>query len=167
MKTISGLVQGIMFQDSSNSRESCRGEHAQEVLEKTSNEICQRVEKQVQEQSHAPEFDLNASFAPYRYGMISKELLQPIMPECINGKNPHFRTKSDAKILHIDEEMDIQRAKEEQEHQKHMVGSTSPKHDGTSSAAAGAQHGTTIVQSPSSSSSSVKDPSVDTMNCCG
>ena len=137
VKTIGGLVQGIMFHDSNNSRESCRGAFAQQVLEKTSEEICQRIENQVQrdqqqeqsqqaDQAEEEDDDLNASFAPYRYGLISKTLLRPIIPECTDGTNPHFTTKTGAAILKIDETLDIQRAKEERDHQQHSS-STSPK----------------------------------------
>ena len=46
VRIIAGLIQGIMFQDETNSRESCRGEEAKKLLSKTYQEIWENLEKE-------------------------------------------------------------------------------------------------------------------------
>ena len=67
--------------------------------------------------------DLNASFAPYRYSLISTPVLNTIIPEFDTNsnnnenRNCHFHVNSNADILQIDLRLEAQRAKE------HMGGS--------------------------------------------
>jgi hypothetical protein len=116
VRTIAGLIQGIMFQEESGERS--RGEEAKILLQTTCEEICKRVEDLIsssEDETHnCP--DLNASFVPYRYSLISQRLLKPIIPECC-GANPHFKVNEETSILHLDEKLEAQRAKEEKEHQ--------------------------------------------------
>jgi len=118
VRVISGLIQGIMFQDSENSRESCRGKEARDLLSKTCDEIFQAIETELEKNDgDAACPDLEASFVPYRYSLISKNLLQPIMPGICGNDNPHFNVNQDAAVLKEDEQLEAQRAKEEREHQ--------------------------------------------------
>jgi hypothetical protein len=119
-RVIAGLTQGIMFQDKdADSRESCRGDEAKKLLSKTCTEVCEQIEQEIlvdgdgdgDDDDLCP--DLNACFAPYRYSLIPKHLLEPIIPECCGGRNPHFQVNREARILLMDDKLEAQRAKEE------------------------------------------------------
>jgi hypothetical protein len=117
VRTIAGLIQGILFKDEEDSsRKSCRGEVAEELLTKTCEDICQRILKihQMSKKEDACQPDLNAYFVPYRYSLISANLLQETKIHELG--NPHFQVNQDAAILKIDEQLEAQRAKEAQEH---------------------------------------------------
>ena len=136
VRVIAGLIQGIMFQeddateDLDSRRNSCRGEEANELLSKTCTEICERIEQEIAQEQHKaedPSPDLNACFAPYRYTLVSKHLLEHIIPECHPGRNPHFKVNTEASILKMDQELEAQRAKEEREHQGTTVQKSTTK----------------------------------------
>ena len=108
--------------------------------------------------NHCP--DLNASFVPYHYSLLPPRLVQLLIPELsINndgndegGKlddnthptkakskgtthnhfqsNPHFHVTSHASILHLDEQLERQRAKDELEHQGALLSSKKITSDG-------------------------------------
>jgi hypothetical protein len=117
VRTIAGLIQGILFKDEEDSsRKSCRGEVAEELLSKTCEDICQNILKihQMSKKEDGCQPDLNAYFVPYRYSLISANLLQ--QTKIHEFGNPHFQVNQDAAILKIDEELEAQRAKEAQVH---------------------------------------------------
>lgn len=137
VRTIAGLIQGIMFEtpeaaaESSSSssgnntdgapHRSCRGPEASNLLDELCEEVCSNVQS-AQEVSTDPEApkcpDLNASFIPYRYSLLPHTFLKVLVPECTETSyNPHFQVNTQASILQVDEQLEAQRAKEELEHQ--------------------------------------------------
>ena len=53
VRTTSGLIEGVMFRtdsrsDKGNTRESCRGEEASKIICETGTEVCEKVERQIQ-----------------------------------------------------------------------------------------------------------------------
>lgn len=118
VRIIAGFIQGILFKDNDNNRESCRGEAAQELLKKTCQDIRKRVQDKITEQNDSCPPDLNAYFVPFRYSLIGKEVQKQIQ-NLKNGDsaviNPHFQAYTDAEILKIDEKLEAQRAKEARE----------------------------------------------------
>jgi hypothetical protein len=129
-----------MFRDSKhNTRESCRGTEAKQIIEQQAEEICEKVrENTLQEQQHQQhQEDLNASFAPYRYSLISTHILNTIIPEFkvkrslkdatassssniidqnIGQSNCHFHINESADILQVDWKFEEDKAKEEEQH---------------------------------------------------
>ena len=128
VRTISGLIQGILFYNPSDdsSRETCRGHEAKTLLRQTCDDIFKRVLKaQAQAQNSndkdAPA-DMNIFFTPYRYSLLEHNVLEKLVPE--SQGNPHFAVNARAQILQVDHEMELQRAKEEQEHKGHLTKKT-------------------------------------------
>ena len=141
VRTTSGLIQGVMFRDAAaNTRGSCRGEEAAKIIEKQGEEVSEKIKQYLDHhhKHHADqkEPDLNACFAPYRYSLISTEVLNTIIPEFqiqqgsgdnsngnqvdvqqnIGGHNCHFHVNAKADILKLDWQLEEQRAKEEEQH---------------------------------------------------
>ena len=135
VRSIAGLIQGIMFQDQQDgSRESCRGEEAKVLLETAARDILQPIQELLvvtirddddnddNDDDHTATGtatatatpDMNTFFAPYRYALIQHSLLVEILPECTS--NPHFVVNQEAEFLTKDEEMELKKAREEQEH---------------------------------------------------
>lgn len=103
VRTTSGLIQGIMFRDASddyNTRGSCRGEEASDIIFKQQQEVAEKLLSYLEHHhtdhdsskdhdknsngnttTTAAEPDLNACFAPYRYSLISTAVLNTIIPE--------------------------------------------------------------------------------------
>jgi hypothetical protein len=106
VKVVAGLSRGIMFQDGDGSREPCRGEEAQRMLEKTSREILERVKELKPQDGH----DTDPLFAPYYYSLLSTEVLKEVLPECL--QNPHFKVNANAAILKEDDELERKKASE-------------------------------------------------------
>ena len=53
VRTTSGLIEGVMFRtkdgsEDGNSRESCRGNEAAKIIRETGTEVCEKVERQIQ-----------------------------------------------------------------------------------------------------------------------
>lgn len=96
VKVIAGLNRGIMYQDCDGSRDSCRGEEAQQLLEKSCADVLDRV---ILQEQHV---DGDPLFAPYFYSLLNADVLKEILPECL--KNPHFKVNMDAAILKEDEQ---------------------------------------------------------------
>jgi hypothetical protein len=118
VRTISGLIQGIMFhQDSQSSRESCRGEEAKTLLSKTCSEICEQVQA-LEEDSAQETPDMNAFFAPFKYSLLDSNILSNVMPE--SNTNPHFSVNENSPILQMDAKLELEKAKEEHEHKQHL-----------------------------------------------
>eukprot|EP00934_Nitzschia_sp_Nitz4_P007250 Nitzschia sp. Nitz4//scaffold159_size51929//44888//46519//NITZ4_006886-RA/size51929-processed-gene-0.56-mRNA-1//-1//CDS//3329537595//7240//frame0 len=132
VRATAGLIQGIMFQKTKHQQQdsdmeygkgvvrSSRGQEATKLLKKLCEEVCSQVEETMQE-NHPTDADtispdLNASFAPYHYSLVSSNYSELLFPECY-GKNPHFQSLSDVDILQVDQNLEAKRAKEEQEHQ--------------------------------------------------
>ena len=124
-----------MFEDvRGGSRASCRGEMAKDLLQKTSAEIIERVrdidknERQHGQTSGRQEDeihnDMNAYFVPYRYSLLSRDLVLQVVPEC--QSNPHFQVTKSANILSIDEQLELEKSKEAQSH-KPAVASTAQR----------------------------------------
>mmetsp|Transcript_10841 Transcript_10841/g.16665 ORF Transcript_10841/g.16665 Transcript_10841/m.16665 type:complete len:481 (-) Transcript_10841:31-1473(-) len=104
VRVVSGLNRGIMFQNRDFS--SCRGEDAQRLLEKSSKEILERV-------LHTEEHDdTDPLFSPYLYSLLSSDLLERVLPECL--QNSHFKVNSDAAILKEDEQIEEKRCQDSQ-----------------------------------------------------
>jgi hypothetical protein len=140
VRTTSGLIQGIMFRDASdNTRGSCRGEEAAKIIEKQGEEVSEKIKQYLKHEhnrhAHQEEPDLNACFAPYRYSLISTNVLNTIIPEFQIqqggeqnkngnqvdakqniGNNCHFHVNANADILQVDWKLEDQRAKEEEQH---------------------------------------------------
>jgi hypothetical protein len=115
VRTVSGLIQGIMFhQHSQSSRELSRGEEAKTLLSKTCTDICQQV--QALEEDETP--DMNAYFEPYKYSLLDSNILSSVMPE--SNTNPHFSVNQDSPILQMDAKLELEKAKEEHEHKQHL-----------------------------------------------
>lgn len=119
VKAIAGLIQGIMFRtEDDNSRQSCRGKYAEMRLNKTANDVCERVLKCMRETKELNggkyPADYNAHYIPFRYSMVSEALREKAQVEPFS--NPHFTVNWDADILKVDENLEAQRAKEAQEH---------------------------------------------------
>ena len=96
VRAVAGLVRGIMFEDGDGSRDSCRGEDAQQLLEKTCQDILERVSSQ-----HKEGTDLDPLFVPYYYSLLTADILQGVAPDAIH--NPHFQVNKEAEILSLDE----------------------------------------------------------------
>lgn len=122
VRVISGLVQGIMFvEEGEEDPRSCRGEEARELLEKT----CQRILDRVHDLERASGRDAREAdpcFAPYRYALLNKDLLQRVIPE--TASHSHFQINEDAEILHMDAKMDAMKAQEEKDHKLVAVAQT-------------------------------------------
>jgi hypothetical protein len=126
VRTVSGLIQGIMFhEDSESSRESCRGEEAKILLSKTCSEICKQVQALEDPAQETP--DMNFFFAPFRYSLLDTNILSSVMPEFTT--NPHFSVNEDSPILQMDAQLELEKAKEEHEHKQHLPtkGPAAPK----------------------------------------
>lgn len=106
VKVIAGLNRGIMYQDGDGSRESCRGEDAQQLLEKSCNDVLERVVK------HKEHADTDPLFSPYFYSLLNADVLKEVLPECL--KNPHFKVNADAAILKEDERLEQKKAQDDQ-----------------------------------------------------
>jgi hypothetical protein len=102
VRAVAGLVRGIMFEDGEGSRDSCRGEDAQQLLEKTCQDILDRVSRQDKEGT-----DLDPLFVPYYYSLLNPDILQGVAPDAIY--NPHFQVNEEAEILNIDERNENQK----------------------------------------------------------
>ena len=127
----------IMFQDARDgSRESCRGEVAKDLLQKTCAEIIERVRdvdkderkhgqaSQQQDSNTEDEIatDMNTYFVPYRYSLLSRDLVVQVIPEC--QSNPHFQVAKSASILLVDKQLELEKAKEAQLHKPPVASST-------------------------------------------
>ena len=96
VRAVAGLIRGIMFQDGDGSRNLCRGEDAQQLLEKTCQDILERVGIQNKDGT-----DLDPLFVPYYFSLLNPNSLGEVAPEAL--QNPHFQVNEDADILNIDE----------------------------------------------------------------
>jgi hypothetical protein len=150
VRTVSGLIQGIMFQEDgqSSTRESCRGEEAKTLLETTCGEILERLQQQVDNNNDEEEAssssaspDMNPFFAPYYFSLLNSNLLEQTIP--INS-NPHFQVNESASILKIDEQLEETRAKEENQH----TSTTTNGADQGQRMAGGGKNNRTTTQNP-------------------
>lgn len=98
VKVIAGLNRGIMYQDCDGSRDSCRGEEAQQLLEKSCADVLDRVVL------HKQHVDGDPLFAPYFYSLLNADVLKEVLPECLT--NPHFKVNMDAAILKEDQQFE-------------------------------------------------------------
>jgi hypothetical protein len=124
VRVIAGLIQGIMFheegEDSHECRRSCRGEEANDLLEKTCNAIIdsvQQVEKSTEgvdtiEQPRL-QADANPMFAPFRYALLKPEMIEHIFPK----EHGHFTVNRSSDLLTMDAKQDALKAQEEKEHE--------------------------------------------------
>ena len=103
VRAVAGLVRGIMFEDGDGSRDSCRGEDAQQLLEKT----CQDVIERVSDHEGKGGIDLDPLFIPYYYSLLNPDNLQSVAPRAM--ENPHFLVNNDAEILNYDEHNEKQK----------------------------------------------------------
>lgn len=155
VRMVAGLIEGILFTQSKEEAEqyytrSCRGKEVAKQLSELCDQVCATVQEQtvtsLSDQEICP--DLNASFVPYQYGLLPPSLIEVLVPEAKDvSKNPHFQVNASASILHIDQELEAQRAKEELEHQGPVLMKTKMNNSmvsGDDSKAAAAQKATTL-----------------------
>ena len=105
VRAVAGLIRGIMFEDGDGSRKFCRGEDAQQLLEKTSQDILERIGKQERDGT-----DLDPLFVPYYFSLLDPKALEEVAPEAMY--NPHFLVNEDADILNIDEHNEKQKSQD-------------------------------------------------------
>lgn len=108
VRVVAGLCRGVMFAED-GTRESCRGEEFQSLLEKTCQDILGRVndDSNGTQESH----DMDPLFAPYYYSLLDEEELKKALPECL--ENPHFQVNKNASILQVDEKLEQAKVQEE------------------------------------------------------
>jgi hypothetical protein len=134
VRIIAGLVQGILFEEmivrdeesiveSPESASPVEKNEVNQLLDKTCAEIIDRVQKLdrmtsiVDEETEhlLTQSDVDPLFAPYRYNLLSPSLLQSVLPESVS--HCHFLINQTAEILNVDSKLEMEKAKEEQEHQ--------------------------------------------------
>jgi hypothetical protein len=133
VRVISGLVQGLMFQEENGV--SLRGQEASTLLERTCNQILRKVRKVEEQTSCASAFaaataDADPTFAPFRYALIGPNLLRRSIPEIFHQSS--FAVDREAKVLLVDARLELAKAQEEQEHAK-QTGVASKRAASTSS----------------------------------
>jgi hypothetical protein len=132
VRVIAGLVQRILFQNKTEGvddamevdQSSFNGQEADQLLDKTCMEILDRVRKLEHETAVIDEdtehrlgqSDSDPLLAPYRYAFLGPDLLQKVIPEV--KRHDHFRVNESADILFMDAKLELEKAKEEQEHQQ-------------------------------------------------
>jgi len=141
VRVIAGLVRGILFVDEEEeskgeegkktaTRESCRGEEASKLLDKTCQDIINQTRLLEKETASASSHDANGNnhdklpsletadlyplFVPYRYSLLDRPLLDRVIPEHL--ENPHFNFDAKADILSFDEQQEKSKLLESQEH---------------------------------------------------
>lgn len=148
VRVISGLVHGIMFvgsvnegkddmsdagDDHVNAAVPLRGEEANEILEKTCNEIIERVRRIERESMNETKdddgdvddssskvdsalamSDVDPTFAPFRFSLLNKHILDKALPE-VTYHN-HFQINDEAEVLNMDSKLEAMKAQEEYEH---------------------------------------------------
>lgn len=140
VRIVAGLVQGILFQSKEDEEQdddgmqeeksavaAAKGEEAKQLLEKTCTEILDRVRKVEREtvvidedsEHLLAQSDADPLFAPYRYALLHPDLLQAVIPEV--KAHDHFHVNESADILFMDAKLEVEKLKEEQEHQ-HQAG---------------------------------------------
>jgi hypothetical protein len=124
VRVIAGLIQGIMFheegEESNECRRSCRGEEANDLLEKTCNAIIDSVQ-QVEKSTEAVDAiehprlqaDANPMLAPFRYALLKPEMADQIFPK----NHGHFTVNRSSDLLTMDAKQDALKAQEEKEHE--------------------------------------------------
>lgn len=116
VKVIAGMSRGIMFQDGDGSRESCRGEDAQRLLEKSCEDVLERCTGASSAGSNEngadnkKGHDTDPLFSPYFYCLLNQDVLEQVLPDCL--KNSHFRVNADADILKEDTRLEQKKAED-------------------------------------------------------
>ena len=115
--------------DGEGSRESCRGEEASSLLDKTCREIVaqtRELEKETEKGTNSngaeskPEAEMYPLFVSYRYFLLGPELLNRVIPE--HKENPHFEFNESASILALDDK--LEKAKAEESHEHKLISAT-------------------------------------------
>lgn len=144
VRTVAGLVRGIMFTEANHSNDEsdnndhpkeeeddddntlhspCRGEEAQSVLDKTCQEIIKHVQeleeytrRKVEEEQASSLWmaDREPMFAPYRYSLVNPDLLAQVLPECFGTTT----TKSQDSYFQVRREAAMLSQDQEMETQK-------------------------------------------------
>lgn len=124
VRVVAGLIQGIMFdeegEDPDECRRSCRGEEANDLLEKTCKAIIENVQ-QVEQRTESMDAgehsrilaDANPTFAPFCYALLRPEMLEQIIPK----HHGHFIVNRSSDLLKMDAKQDALKAQEEKEHE--------------------------------------------------
>jgi hypothetical protein len=184
VRAVSGLVQGLLFQqeqqsttagvqededdEQSNSEaqfEPMRGEEAQQLLDKASNDIFEQLQailipdgndnydllhngssNQNGERSQRVTMeDADPTCAPYRYALLKLAFLSRVIPTA--QRQSHFTVNTDAAILHVDR--NHEEAKNQEEHESgatHKGGSSNaPKSTSPTKPSATATRGAAIL----------------------
>lgn len=116
VRIISCLVQNVVFQQP--------GEEAESLLDKTCNEIIDRVMKVIYETEGVDtdqpaclsNADADPTFAPFRYALLKPSILKAVIPEAQKEQHGFFQINADADILTMDARLEQQKAHEEREH---------------------------------------------------
>jgi hypothetical protein len=95
VKIIAGISCGVMYQEDEGSHESCRGNEAQNIFEKSSESALEAIRNQ------RLSVDSDPLFSPYFYSLLNPDILKEVLPESLH--NPHFTVNTDAGILKEDE----------------------------------------------------------------
>ena len=114
------------------------GEEAEKVLQANCDEVIAVLQSSMQENQHEhnehptrlTRADMDPTFAPIKYALMSNELRKELIPELEEAPVAHFTLRSDAKdaeILHIDERMELNRAKEGEAHSTLISNVTPPE----------------------------------------
>lgn len=113
VRVIAGLARGILFVDGADedgTGESCRGEEASDLLDRTCKDIVEQtrqLEKETEAVSDQPSLqtsDMYPLFVSYRYSLLNPELLDRVIPE--HKSNPHFQFDRSANILSMDDKLE-------------------------------------------------------------
>lgn len=115
VRVVAGLIRGIMFRDGDGSRESCRGEEAQRLLDKTCIDVIEKV-RETKGSGGGSECDMEPLFAPYYYSLLDPETLRVVAPSCLS--HPHFQVNRDASVLKEDEVAELKREKDAIQHKR-------------------------------------------------
>jgi hypothetical protein len=136
VRVISGLVHGMMFVEASvddgemdyyegddfgdEMSRRLRGKEAEDILRQTCSEIIERVRRIERESADLGEehtlatSDVDPTFAPFRYALLHRDLLERAIPE-VKSHN-HFQIDKKAEVLNMDTKLEALKAQEEYEH---------------------------------------------------
>lgn len=136
VKTIAGLVEGILFSTEEEQRFS------QEMMQNACREIIESVQEleqtsaaeeereraqqeELEDQDDADEAaaflrtrlhtaDIDPTLAPYSYCLLKPQILEQVIPEAT--EQHHFTVNENADLLHLDRKLEARKAEEEAEH---------------------------------------------------
>lgn len=125
VRVVAGLARGILFveDEDGDTRESCRGEEASSLLDKTCREIVEQTRQLEKDTSETAKeegkqslqtADMYPLFVSYRYSLLDPQLLDSVIPE--HKENPYFQCDATASILEVDDKIEKLNAEEAKDH---------------------------------------------------